>query len=260
MGRFALRFLAQPDCFGGSLRDEPSGLKRDARSVLLIDDDIGLCNLMSEFFSSHDFRLTAVHDGMTGLSRAATSAYDVILVDIMLPMLDGLEVLKRLRGKKVQTPVIMLTARTAHRDRIAGLDAGADDYISKPFAPHELLARVRAVLRRTGQIPGTTLTPVEIGKIRLDPRRREVWRGAFRIEVTSIEFDILDILMHAAGHVVSRDQLAADLRRPEFAVSQRFIDVHISHLRKKLETEHHPVIRSVRGIGYLFLPEQEQDS
>src|SRR2546421_12606351 len=120
MGRSALRFLTQPDRFGGSLRDEASSLKRDTRSVLLIDDDLGLCNLMSEFFSSHDFRLTAVHDGMTGLSRAATSGYDVILVDIMLPILDGLEVLKRLREKKVQTPVIMLTARTAHRDRIAG--------------------------------------------------------------------------------------------------------------------------------------------
>jgi two-component system response regulator CpxR len=242
------------------VRDEPFSQKRDARSILLVDDDVGLCNLMSEFFASHDFRLAAVHDGMTGLSRAAAGSYDVILLDIMLPILDGLEVLKRLRDKKVQTPVMMLTARTAHRDRIAGLDAGADDYISKPFAPHELLARVRAVLRRTGQIPVGTSTRVEIGKIRLDPGRREVWKGRFRVDVTSIEFDILDLLMHSAGHVVSRDQLAADLRRREFAASQRFIDVHISHLRRKLETAQHPLIRSVRGVGYLFLPEREQEA
>jgi two-component system response regulator CpxR len=225
-----------------------------------VDDDIGLCNLMSEFFASHDFRFTAVHDGMAGFSRAVAGSFDLILLDIMLPFLDGLEVLKRLRDNKVHTPVIMLTARTAPRDRIAGLDAGADDYIPKPFAPHELLARVRAVLRRTAQIPAGSSTRVEIGKIRLDPRRREVWKGRFRVDVTSIEFDILDLLMHSAGHVVSRDQLAADLRRRELATSQRFIDVHISHLRKKLESGHHPLIRSVRGVGYLFLPEQEQEA
>ena len=229
----------------------------EVRSLLLVDDDAGLCTLMSEFLSSHHFRLTSAHDGVTGLSKAMAGGYDLILLDIMLPMLDGLEVLKRLRENKIYTPIIMLTARTAHRDRIAGLDAGADDYIPKPFAPHELLARIRAVLRRTHQIPAATSTPVTVGKIRLDPRRREVWKSRVRVDVTSIEFDILDILMHAAGRVVSRDQLAADLSHREFTTSQRFIDVHISHLRKKLESRHAPLIRSVRGVGYLFLPTQE---
>jgi DNA-binding response OmpR family regulator len=231
--------------------------KPEVRSLLLVDDDTGLCHLMSEFLSSHHFRLTSAHDGVTGLSKAMAGGFDLILLDIMLPILDGLEVLKRLREKKIHTPIIMLTARTAHRDRIAGLDAGADDYIPKPFAPHELLARIRAVLRRTGQVPAAASTPVAIGKIRLDPRRREVWKGRLRVDVTSIEFDILDILMHAAGRVVSRDQLAADLSHREFTTSQRFIDVHISHLRKKLETGNEPLIRSVRGVGYLFLPAQE---
>src|SRR5690349_13651468 len=216
--------------------------------------------MMCELRSSHDFRLSSVLHAMTRLSRALADGYRMSLVDIMLSILDGFEVLKRLRDKKVQTPILLLTARTAHRDGIAGLDAGADDYISKPFAPHELLARVRAVLRRIGQIPAATSTPVEIGRIRLDPRRREVWKGKCRIDVTSIEFDILDILMHAAGHVVSRDQLAGDLSRREFTASQRFIDVHISHLRKKLETAHQPLIRSVRGVGYLFLPVEEQEA
>jgi DNA-binding response OmpR family regulator len=183
--------------------------------------------------------------------------FDLILLDIMLPILDGLEVLKRLRENKVRTPIIMLTARTAHRDRIAGLDAGADDYIPKPFAPNELLARIRAVLRRTHEIPTATSTAVTIGRIRLDPRRREVWKGRVRVDVTSVEFDILDVLMHAAGRVVSRDQLASDLIHREFTTSQRFIDVHISHLRKKLESGKEPLIRSVRGVGYLFLPAEE---
>lgn len=242
------------------MRSEVANPKREFRSILLVDDDVGLCNLMAEFFSSHDFRLTAVHDGITGLSKALAGGYDLILLDIMLPLVDGLEVLRRLREKKVRTPIIMLTARTAHRERIAGLDAGADDYISKPFAPHELLARVRAVLRRIEQLPAATSTAVEIGRIRLDPRRREVWKGKFRIEVTSIEFDILDILMHSAGRVVSRDQLASDLCRREFTTSQRFIDVHISHLRKKLESSQQPIIRSVRGVGYLFLPAEEHEA
>jgi two-component system response regulator CpxR len=211
---------------------------------------------MAEFFSSHDFRLDAVHDGMIGLSKALEGVYDLIILDIMLPIIDGLEVLKQLRQRRTPTPIILLTARTTPRDRIAGLDAGADDYIPKPFAPHELLARVRAVLRRTGQI---SPAPIEVGKVRLDPRRREVWRGKNRVEVTSVEFDILDVLMRSAGHVVSRDKLAADLCRSEFTTSQRFIDVHISHLRRKLETMNRPLIRSIRGVGYLFLPATEQE-
>ena len=112
-------------------------------------------------------------------------------------------------------------------------------------------------MRRTYQVPTATSTPIAIGKNRLDPRRREVWRGRVRVDVTSIEFDVLDILMHAAGRVVSRDQLAADLSHREFTTSQRFIDVHISHLRRKLESGNEPLIRSVRGVGYLFLPAEE---
>ena len=247
-------------CGAGFLISAVASSKPEVRSLLLVDDDTGLCNLMSEFLSSHHFRLTSAHDGVTGLAKAMAGGYDLILLDIMLPILDGLEVLKRLRENKIHTPIIMLTARTAHRERIAGLDAGADDYIPKPFAPHELLARIRAVLRRTHQIPAATSTPVTSGKIRLDPRRREVWKSRVRVDVTSIEFDILDILMHSAGRVVSRDQLAADLSHREFTTSQRFIDVHISHLRKKLESGNEPLIRSVRGVGYLFLPAEENHS
>lgn len=242
------------------MKHEVASIKPDVRSLLLVDDDAALCKLMAEFFSSHGFRLDAVHDGMTALSKTGEGGYDLILLDIMLPLLDGLEVLKQLRQRKAATPIILLTARISHRDRIAGLDAGADDYLPKPFAPHELLARVRAVLRRTDQSLAATPPAVEVGKIRLDPRRREVFRGKHRIEVTSLEFDILDVLMRSAGHIVSRDKLAVDLCRKEFTASKRFIDVHISHLRRKLETSGQPLIRSIRGIGYLFVPAEEHEA
>ncbi|PWU07180.1 MAG: DNA-binding response regulator [Terriglobia bacterium] len=226
----------------------------------MVDGDARLCKLMADLFASHEFQLTAVHDGMTALSKGMEGGHDLILLDVMLPMMDGFEVLRRLRESRIHTPVIFLTGRTAHRDRIAGLDAGADDYVPKPFAPHELLARVRAVLRRTDQIPAAAPVAVEVGKIRVDPRRREVWKGKNRIEVTSAEFDILDALMHSAGRIVSRDRLAADLCRGELTSSYRFIDVHISHLRKKLESGRQPLIRSVRGVGYLFVPPEEHES
>ncbi len=254
-----LRRAQDSAAWDGLPRQENPAARKDLRSLLLIEDDVGLCKLMAEFFSAHDFRLEAAHDGMAGLSKALEGGYDLILLDIMLPILDGLEVLKRLRQRRNPTPVILLTARTGHRDRIEGLDAGADDYIPKPFAPHELLARVRAVLRRTGPALPANSARVEIGELRLDPRRREVWKGDIRVELTSIEFDILDVLMRSAGHVVSRERLAADLCRKEFTASQRFIDVHISHVRRKLETEGQPLIRSIRGVGYLFLPTGEEE-
>jgi two-component system, OmpR family, response regulator CpxR len=248
----------ESDGSDGFLRHDISASRRDRRSILLIEDDVGLCKLMAEFFSAHDFHLETAHNGMAGLSKALEGGYDLILLDIMLPILDGLELLKSLRQNRNLTPVILLTARTGHRDRIEGLDAGADDYIPKPFAPHELLARVRAVLRRTGTASAATFAKIEIGQLRLDPRRREVWKGKLRVEITSIEFDILEILMRSAGHVVSRERLASDLCRKEFTASQRFIDVHISHLRRKLEEGDQTLIRSIRGVGYLFLPAGEE--
>jgi two-component system response regulator CpxR len=224
------------------------------RSILLVDDDAELGSLMSEFFAEHGFDLTAEQDSRRGLAKALDGGYDLILLDVMMPGLDGFEVLHQLR-RRSQAPVIMLTARTAQADRVAGLEAGADDYLPKPFGPEELLARIRAVLRRAHQIAFPQPGQVSLHGIRLNSATREVWRGETRVEVTSAEFDVLDLLMRSAGRVVSRDQLAAVLYQREATPFERSVDVHVSHLRKKLECGDRELIRTVRGVGYLFRAE-----
>jgi two-component system response regulator CpxR len=224
------------------------------QAILLVDDDAELGSLMAEFFAQHGFDLTAEQDSRRGLAKALEGGYDLVLLDVMMPGLDGFEVLHQLR-RRSQAPVIMLTARTAQADRVAGLEAGADDYLPKPFGPEELLARIRAVLRRSGQSALAQPEQVEIHGIRLNPATREVWRGPARVEVTSAEFDVLDVLMRSAGRVVSRDRLAAALYQREATPFERSVDVHVSHLRKKLERKDRELIRTVRGVGYLFCPE-----
>jgi two-component system response regulator CpxR len=220
------------------------------RQVLLVDDDIDLCVLMSDFFAQHEFAIEAAHDGPRGLARALEGSYDLIILDVMLPVLDGFELLKQIR-RRSSVPVIMLTARTGQHDRIGGLDAGADDYLPKPFGPEELLARMRAVLRRSGQTAIQAQT-AEAGDLRVNPQTREVWLADQPIELTSIEFDILDFLVRSAGRVVSRNELAAVLYQRESTPYERTLDVHISHLRKKLEPSERVQIRTVRSVGYLF--------
>lgn len=225
---------------------------QDTHSILLIDDDRALCTLMTEFFSSHDFRITTANDGPSGLGKALEGKHDLIILDWMLPALDGIEILRHLR-RKSSTPVIVLTARRAQEDRIAGLDAGADDYLPKPFGPQELLARVRAVLRRTEKRVGTTSRTVQVGDVRLEPEAREVWLRNTLVETTTFEFDILDVLLRSAGRVVSRDELAAVLYQRSATPFERAIDVHVCHLRRKLEADGRTLIRSIRSVGYMFV-------
>jgi two-component system response regulator CpxR len=220
------------------------------QSILLVDDDAELGSLMAEFFGQHEIALTSEQDSRRGLAKALDGNFDLVILDVMMPGLDGFQILQQLRRRN-QVPVIMLTARTAQQDRIAGLEAGADDYLPKPFGPDELLARIRAVLRRTRQLPAAQ-SDLEVNGIRLNPAKREVWRAGARVEVTSAEFDVLDVLMRSAGRVVSRDQLAAILYQREATPFERSVDVHVSHLRKKLEREDGELIRTVRGVGYLF--------
>jgi two-component system response regulator CpxR len=219
--------------------------------LLLIDDDIQLCELLKKFFTTHQFRVDAVHDGRKGLAQARQRKHDLVLLDVMLPEMDGLAVLAELR-KYATVPVIMLTARSADEDRIAGLDAGADDYILKPFNPTELLARVRAVLRRSRRV-STTGTILQIGEFRLDLETRTVWKNAVLVDLTLSEFDIFEALMKSQGQPVSRDELAITLYGRDFMPMERSIDVHISNMRKKLETNK-TLIRIVRGVGYVFVP------
>jgi DNA-binding response OmpR family regulator len=221
-------------------------------SILLVDDDEVLAGLMSEYFTSRGFQLEVIADGRAGLGRALQGTYDLMILDASLPNLDGFDVLRQLRLRS-DLPVVMLTARTSQQERITGLEAGADDYLPKPFDPGELLARVRAVLRRAGHLMPRRRAVVQVGDIRLNPSTREADRAGEPIALTSIEFDILDVLMRSAGRVVSRDHIAAILYQRETTPYERFVDVHISHLRKKLERTDRPVIRTIRGAGYLFV-------
>jgi DNA-binding response OmpR family regulator len=219
-------------------------------SLLLVDDDAELCGMMREFFAEAGHKLDTSYNGRDGLANALRGNYDLMILDVMLPGIDGLAVLEQLRRKK-DLPVIMLTARVQQHDRILGLNSGADDYLPKPFDPDELLARIRAVLRRTqsAALPGDT--EMTLGEITVNQSTREVWSRGAAVELTAMEFDLLDLLMRSAGQVISRDQITAVLFEREATPYDRFLDVHISHLRKKLHGGR-KLIRTIRGVGYVF--------
>ncbi len=208
--------------------------------------------MMIEFFTGIGHRIDCAYNGRDGLARALEGRYDLVILDIMLPIVNGFAVLAQLR-KRSNTPVIMLTTRVHPKDRIEGLDLGADDYLPKPFDPDELLARIRAVLRRTTASP--TLASIQTcGGIRINPATREVWRNQTPIDLTALEFDILDLLIRSNGRIVPRDEIMATLFERLPTAYDRSLDVHISHLRKKLERGH-ALIRTVRGVGYVFAAE-----
>jgi two-component system response regulator CpxR len=227
-------------------------------SILLVDDDVELCELLQEFFARRGIGLETAHDGRRGLARALSGGHDLVLLDVMMPGLDGFELLRLVR-RQSQIPVIMLTARTAQADRVSGLNSGADDYLPKPFGTEELLARIRAVLRRSARVPRSA-NVLQAGGLRLIPTAREVLSDGAAVAVTTVEYDILEFLVHAAGRVVSRDELTAALYRRRTTPFDRTLDMHISNLRKKLGPRG-DLIRTVRGVGYLFRsgPEAEGD-
>jgi two-component system response regulator CpxR len=233
-----------------------AGVPTVATSLLLVDDDTGLCELMTEFFGQHGFQVQAVHNGRDGLAKALDGKFDLVILDGMLPVLDGFEVLRQLR-RRSSIPVVMLTARTERTDRIAGLDAGADDYLPKPFGPDELLARIRAVLRRSGQQVAPKQALHRIGPLEVNPQTRRASIDTNVLELTAMQFDILEMLIRSAGRVVSRDELAAAIHQREATPFERSLDVHISHLRKKLENTGAPAIRTIRGSGYLLTADSE---
>ena len=230
--------------------------KLAANRILVIEDDAELALLMFDYFAPFGFQVEAVHDGRAGLARALEGEHDLIILDVMLPVLGGFEVLRQLRKRRT-TPVIMLTARTEQPDRIAGLNAGADDYLPKPFGPEELLARIRAVLRRAGRLDTSQSNTIELGGLSLDPQTRHVRYGDRSLDTTSIEFDILELLMRSAGRTVTRDELSAVLHQRRSTPYERSLDVHVSHVRKKLEGMGDCSIRTVRGARYQFAPGRE---
>jgi two-component system response regulator CpxR len=219
-------------------------------SLLLVDDDAELCGMMKEYFTEAGHQLECSLDGRSGLAVALNGAHDLVILDVMLPILDGFVVLQQLRRRK-DVPVIMLTARVQQQDRIQGLDAGADDYLPKPFDPDELLARVRAVLRRSEPLARPESPAMTSGNLRMDPATREVWSAGRPVELTGMEFDLLELLVRSGGRVVSREEITAALFEREATPYDRFLDVHISHLRKKLD-DGPRLIRTIRGVGYLF--------
>jgi two-component system response regulator CpxR len=224
-------------------------------SILLVDDDTELTALMAEYFGNQDIELAIANDGQEGLNRALEGNFDLVLLDVMLSSLEGFEVLRQLRRRSA-VPVIMLTARTEHGDRIEGLNAGADDYLAKPFSPDELRARIQAVLRRAGRGPALKTEILEANGVRLHSSTRQVTCDGVPVEVTSIEFDILELLVRSAGRVVSRDDLTRFLYNRQANPLERALDVHMSHLRKKLECGQ-DLIKTVRGVGYLFATDDE---
>ncbi|MBX5495202.1 MAG: response regulator transcription factor [Bryobacteraceae bacterium] len=208
---------------------------------------------MGEFFAKLGLQLTAAHNGPDGLREALSGKHDLVLLDVMMPGFDGFEVLRRLRAES-DIPVLMLTARAEALSRILGLESGADDYLPKPFDPLELVARIKAILRRSR--PHKPPAVLQIGGVTLDTGSRRVTVGGKEIDVTTIEYDILETLMLSAGRVVSRDELMQRLYQRQATPFDRSIDVHVSHLRKKLEGTR-DLIRTVRGVGYLFAAQME---
>lgn len=216
--------------------------------ILIVDDDRALCALLSERLEEDEFVTETVHDGALGLERARSGEHGLVILDLMLPRMSGIEVLRQLR-RDSNIPVLILTARGEDVERILGLEIGADDYLPKPFNPRELVARVRAILRRSLRASGEE-RPVQAGDLELNPATREVTLAGTPLLLTSVEFALLEMLLREAGRVVSREHLTEAALGRELRPFDRVIDVHVSNLRRKLGSER---IKTVRGTGYLFV-------
>lgn len=225
--------------------------------VLLIDDDVELGDLLVEYLRREGMECRVVHDGEAGVMSAQSGDYDIAVLDVMLPGIGGFEVLRRVRASGAQLPILMLTARREEVDRVLGLEAGADDYLIKPFSPRELVARLRAILRRARLEPETSQTPRRIwrvGDLELDGAARQVRRGAELVELTGAEFDLLEVLLRAAGEIVTREVISQTALGRRLLPYDRSIDVHISNLRRKIGPDARGAerIKAVRGIGYIY--------
>lgn len=226
----------------------------------MIDDDRKLCRLVTDYLAPLGFAVTAVHDGLSGVERVADveAQWDAVILDVMLPGLDGFEVLKRIRQRS-DVPVLMLTARGDEMDRIVGLEVGADDYLPKTFSTRELLARLRAVLRRTRRVVEPNgeepMQEVVVGPLRVRAEARAAVLGDQALDLTPVEFDLLLSLAKAKGRVKSREALLDEVRERNFDVFDRSIDVHISALRRKLgdDARDPRFIRTLRSAGYMMI-------
>lgn len=220
--------------------------------ILLIDDDVELCSMLSEYLGRNGYRVTAVHRGDTGLKTALEKPFALVLLDVMLPGLDGFEVLRRIRAASAVS-VLLLTARGEDVDRIVGLEIGADDYLSKPFNPRELLARIRAILRRsTGADQKQEPTLLRAAGLELNQAARTVMQDGEKIELTDVEFALLEALMRSPGKVVTREDLSENALGRKFHPFDRALDMHVSRLRRKLSGKgaSEELVKTIRGAGY----------
>jgi two-component system response regulator CpxR len=231
--------------------------KPTAEQVLVIDDDVELCKLVTRYLTQEGFQIEAVNGGASGAEQALSGQYALVVLDVMMPGVNGFDVLRRIRAES-RVPVLMLTAKGDALDRVLGLEMGADDYLPKPFNPQELVARIRAILRRAKPHPAESghaaASPIIVGDVEMDSGARLVRRGREVLNLTTVEFDLLEVLLHAAGQVVGREKLTRDVLGREFSPFDRSIDTHVCNLRKKIGlledgTER---IKGVRGIGYLY--------
>jgi DNA-binding response OmpR family regulator len=228
------------------------------QKILVIDDDVELCELVAEYLEPDGYQVEAINDGNAGVNRALSGEHALVVLDYMLPGLNGFEVLRQVRSTSL-VPIVMLTARGDDMNRIVGLQLGADDYLPKPFNPLELVARINAVLRRA-QPQGDKSKPEVIvnGDIEMDNRTRIVRRNSQAIELTVVEYSLLERFLLAPGRVITREELVKDVLHRELSPFDRSIDTHVSNLRKKIGHEVNGVerIKTIRGIGYIYAPEE----
>jgi two-component system response regulator CpxR len=222
--------------------------------ILIIDDDEELCELVSEYLGVEGFAVESVNDGEAGLQKALTNGFDLVILDVMLPKLNGFDVLRKLRERS-KLPVLMLTARGDDMERIVGLEIGADDYLAKPFNPRELAARLRAILRRTTTSDGAgDAERLDVDGIQLSTTSRTAVRDGNDLNLTSVEFELLRELLREAGRVVKKDYLSKQVLERELYPYDRSLDMHISNLRKKLGPRSNGTdrIKTIRSVGYIY--------
>ena len=222
-------------------------------TILVVDDEQSILNIVSAYLQAEGYTVHSAMDGPSGLKAAHAFKPDLVVLDIMLPGLDGIELLQQLR-RESDVYVIMLTAKADETDKIIGLSVGADDYLTKPFSPRELVARIKAALRRYGHSGAAENNILAFQRLRLDIGARRVWKDEQPIDLTTIEFDLLHALAEHRGRVLSREQLLERVWGHDFYGEDRVVDVHLGHIRKKIETDpaNPELIVTVRGVGYRF--------
>ncbi len=233
-------------------RNEFMNSETSMSRILIVDDDEELCELVSEYLTAEGFHTTCVNDGEKGLEGARSGAFDLAILDVMLPKMSGFEVLKKLRETS-NLPIIMLTARGDDADRIGGLESGADDYLPKPFNPRELVARLKAIMRRI--LPDDEIQErIAVDDLQLSHSARSAIRGAVDLGLTSVEFDLLAALLRRAGTIMRKEELSEQVLDRELSPYDRSLDMHISNLRKKLgpRTDGSERIKTIRSVGYIY--------